>query len=343
MTATKMLPTMGKQKQRRHRACFSCAHRRRWIALGVIASVLFVLRYAYHYPRHSVRSVGEGEGWRNLTGLDLDSPPTFEKLWKWEDDLPQHDPDLPFPEGRMGRYLFFDCQIQGLGWNNQLNEVLMNAWLAYKSKRAYVFHHYRWKPEYYPWPERKSPRWPPLTPANALMSGPAVGGPFDPGDNDAPRSVNIKYFNQVCPPSSRRVINTKELKSEIRWEAGDVIFSRWEKLLREAPERCIEIQPESQETDGFPQVFDLFLWGLDRILPLWKGFRDSPISRLLCPSPVVQSTVDRNTYLFLPRGPRPELPVSNNPYDRMLAIHLRRGDFKKACLDLANWNSTFYS
>lgn len=50
-------------------------------------------------------------------------PPTYEKLKKWEDDLPQHNLDLPFPEGRTGRYVKFSNQIRMLGWNNVFNEV----------------------------------------------------------------------------------------------------------------------------------------------------------------------------------------------------------------------------
>ena len=54
---------------------------------------------------------------------DLDPPSDWQKLYKWEDDLPQHDADLPYPEGKTGRYVYFKNQIQMLGWNNQLNEV----------------------------------------------------------------------------------------------------------------------------------------------------------------------------------------------------------------------------
>ena len=53
----------------------------------------------------------------------LDEPPTYEKLIEWESNLPQHNLDLPFPEGRTGRYVLFKNQIEGLGWNNELNEV----------------------------------------------------------------------------------------------------------------------------------------------------------------------------------------------------------------------------
>ena len=51
------------------------------------------------------------------------SPPTYERLRKWEHDLPQHNLDLPYPEGRHGRYVKFTNQIKMLGWNNVFNEV----------------------------------------------------------------------------------------------------------------------------------------------------------------------------------------------------------------------------
>ena len=54
---------------------------------------------------------------------DLHQPPTYKRLVEWESELPQHNLDLPFPEGRTGRYIIFKNQIRGLGWNNELNEV----------------------------------------------------------------------------------------------------------------------------------------------------------------------------------------------------------------------------
>jgi hypothetical protein len=35
--------------------------------------------------------------------LRIPGPPTYEKLWRWEQDLPQHNLELPFPEGKTGR------------------------------------------------------------------------------------------------------------------------------------------------------------------------------------------------------------------------------------------------
>lgn len=50
-------------------------------------------------------------------------PPTLKKLKQWERDLPQHNLDLPLPEGRNGRYVKFSNQVKRLGWNNVFNEM----------------------------------------------------------------------------------------------------------------------------------------------------------------------------------------------------------------------------
>lgn len=52
-----------------------------------------------------------------------ESPPTLAKLKQWERNLPQHNLDLPFPEGRTGRYVKFSNQVKRLGWNNAFNEM----------------------------------------------------------------------------------------------------------------------------------------------------------------------------------------------------------------------------
>ncbi|KAL1677261.1 hypothetical protein EV122DRAFT_266178, partial [Schizophyllum commune] len=214
----------------------------------------------------------------------------------------------------------------------------MNAHLAYASKRAYVFQDYIWKREYYPWQQRRYLRKPRHTPLNALISGPAAGGEWEAGDA-APRSVSEAYWEQVCPPSSRRIINTREIKEKMYWDSGDAIFAAWRDLLLRTPQHCVEVVSETRDKDGFPQVFDLFLWGSDRILSLYNTFIRSPVSRLHATSPVVAAAVARNAHLFRPRtkGAAPD------PFARTLAMHVRRGDYKNACLNLAAWNSTFYS
>jgi hypothetical protein len=51
------------------------------------------------------------------------SPPSYAALRLYEANLPQHNLDLPFPEGRAGKYVRFSNQVRGLGWNNVLNEL----------------------------------------------------------------------------------------------------------------------------------------------------------------------------------------------------------------------------
>ncbi|KAL1663404.1 hypothetical protein GGF50DRAFT_56954 [Schizophyllum commune] len=311
--------------------------RLRRLLTAICATVFVAIPLAFYlHPKTRHLPVGYLQ---KFTGTALlGGPPDWWELDKWEDALPQHNFSLPPPEGYNGRYVRFTNQIASLGWNNVLNEILMNAHLSYESNRSYVFQDYVWKTSYYPWPYAQAREWPPHTPLNALISGPAAGAPWTAGD-PAPRAVNDHYWDRVCPPSRRRRILTQDIKEPVRWENGTIIFETWKKLLLEAPENCIEIIPAPLEVDAVPQTFDLWLWGSERILSLWDRFSKGPVSQLLRTSPVVEGGVAQNEHLFR---------VDNStayadPYSRMLAIHIRRGDFKQACLDLATWNSTFYS
>ncbi|KAG6851471.1 hypothetical protein C0991_008888 [Blastosporella zonata] len=219
---------------------------------------------------------------------------------------------------------------------------LMNAHLAYTSGRAYVFKDYLWNPDHYPWPENQRLQNPPHTPLSALIAGTVVGQPFGQGD-DSPRSISEKWFDKVCPTNERRVFFTGDVKPAIAWSQGNEIFEHWAKLLREAPESCIEVKASGD--DNFPQVFDLWLWGSDRVLSLWDSFSKSPTSRLLMTSDIVRTAVKHNEHLFTSYMWRSRWArrLNVNAYAHMLAMHVRRGDFKKACTHLATWNSTFYS
>jgi hypothetical protein len=92
-----------------------------------VGGFLFILFYFIFLAQRS-RDVFN---WKDLPqalqalqpSIDLDRPPEYKRLKRWEMDLPQHNLDLPFPEGRTGRYVLFKNQVVGLGWNNGLNEV----------------------------------------------------------------------------------------------------------------------------------------------------------------------------------------------------------------------------
>jgi hypothetical protein len=160
----------------------------------------------------------------------------------------------------------------------------------------------------------------PHTPLNALISGPLVGGNWESGD-PAPRSITLDWWYKVCPKADIQQIFTDELKDPVREAPGDVVFRRMVDVIRDAPGRCVEVIPSPK--DNFPQLYDLWMIGNERSIPLSELFLNSSTSRLLGASPVVDSAVRMNEYLFLPQGPR-QVHASIDPYARMMAVHIRR-------------------
>jgi hypothetical protein len=80
-------------------------------------------------------------------------PPLYERYHEYEDNLPQHNPDLPYPEGRDAKFFWASnhvtrthltphwSQVQSdifldSGWGNAMQELLVNAHLAYVTKRS---------------------------------------------------------------------------------------------------------------------------------------------------------------------------------------------------------------
>ena len=51
------------------------------------------------------------------------SPPSWDTLREWELNLPQHNLDLPFPEGKNGRFIKFSIECKHTGWNNVYTEL----------------------------------------------------------------------------------------------------------------------------------------------------------------------------------------------------------------------------
>ena len=324
------------------------------IAIGLTTFLLYIYRSSSsHYSEPSSSTSGGSTDGPTLTdyshGGDVAYPPKWDKMAQWQKDLPQHDLNLPYPEGRTGRYLKFSVQIRYLGWNNCLNEMLMNNALAYETGRAYVFNDYWWKHDYYPWPSASANQHDVRTPLNAIISGPTSGMPYDAGD-PAPRSVHEDYWELACPPSERVIIKTSEVKKkakdgeEVIIEGeGSTIWEAWKRKLKSVEgARCVEIVPAPREEDGFPQVFDLWFFGSVHSLSVWDRFRKSPVSRLLKTAGPVNSGIERNAHLFLPVGASSKIGP-RDPFERMMAMHVRRGDYKEACNSLAAWNSTYYN
>ncbi|KAF7317534.1 hypothetical protein MKEN_00840200 [Mycena kentingensis (nom. inval.)] len=292
--------------------------------------------------------------------LGLSRGPSYTRLRRTIAALPQHDLDLPFPEGRDGRYVKFSAEINQLGWNNCLNERLMNAHLAYVSGRAYVFDDYWWAEEHYQFPP--APRGGARTPMPALLAGPVVGDSWGEANASSsspgpPRSISADWWATVCPPSVRRLISTADPvlgKPALgRDPTGTAVLAHWQALLSTAPERCIEIvrPPPGPDVDGWPQIFDLWLWGSPRILSLWDAFAAAPVSTLFRPSDVVRGAVEANLRagVFSGNG-RTRVSMhmggggggGDDPFGRMLTMHLRRGDYIGHCPNLIEWGAGYY-
>ncbi|KIJ54043.1 hypothetical protein M422DRAFT_241303 [Sphaerobolus stellatus SS14] len=268
---------------------------------------------------------------------------TYKKIYELERNLPQHDLALHFPEGQTGKYVKFSNQITELGWNNVLTDLLLCAHLAWRANRAYVFQDYVWERIHFPWKVKTFPwvfKTSTRTPFNALVAGPTAGGPWEQGDN-APRSISSAWFDVVCPPKKRKIIDVASTKDPIRNYKGDGVLNHWIKVLTDIEDGCVEVV-RGRIGDDYPRIFDLRVVSKEVILSLWNEFRTSPVSRLLRTPPLVEAAVKANAKIFFP-GEIPEDYSLSQRFESVMAIHVRREDYAGSCKGFAHWNSSFFS
>ncbi|KAK7443273.1 hypothetical protein VKT23_015870 [Stygiomarasmius scandens] len=278
-------------------------------------------------------------------------PPLYEEWHEQERKFPQHDLKLPPPEGRVAKYLFMADHAHNCGWGNVLQEMILNAHIAYVLKRSFVFYNYTW--------DRTSSDYstfngnkiiPSRIPVSAMLSGPIIGGSFPENDSfSVPRAVSHEYYQTVCPDSEKHVINTEEVKPKILnvsgWYDGDRLFNEWVTFMRGEEvreEKCVEFQ------DSKGQLFDIWLFGDDGVLTLWPSLRESPILTEFGFSPMILSAYLSNRHLFVNKNtyqtedPGDNLAIARTkPIPGLLTLHIRRGDFSDHCLHLARWSSKF--
>ena len=136
-------PHLCLMNSKQRRGCLyilPAAMRRRTVVVLLLAAVLYSIysiasastqrikiQRASETSKTSAVTVVYGDGHHRQAKL-VDSvkeklPPKWEHLKEWEKNLPQHNLDLPYPEGQNGRYVKFSNQIQYLGWNNLQGEA----------------------------------------------------------------------------------------------------------------------------------------------------------------------------------------------------------------------------
>ncbi|KAH9947084.1 hypothetical protein B0H21DRAFT_740272 [Amylocystis lapponica] len=269
-------------------------------------------------------------------------PPLYPEWHARELQLPQHNPNLPYPEGRYGKYLWIPNHVHASGWGNAMQELLMNAFLAYSSGRSFVFDNYTWNREGPDYTDYNGHLIPSRIPLSALITGPTVGDPFPEGD-PAPRSVAKEYWDEVCPHPT--ILHTDVISHAVDSEASALtLLQKGVEVLNGIEEGCVEFDITSW------QLFSIWVFGNTRVLDIFPFFAKSPIISQFGWSPLIEAAFDNNRPIFSPTsmlGPYlPYYPFSKKddkyaPIPGLLVLHIRRGDFEGHCVNLAKWAATY--
>ncbi|KZS88755.1 hypothetical protein SISNIDRAFT_396922, partial [Sistotremastrum niveocremeum HHB9708] len=238
-----------------------------------------------------------------------------------EDALPQHNLDLPFPEGRTGRYITFLNQYIHM-------ELILNAYLSHRANRSYAFRDIGYPAPGYP-----------LT---HMVAGPAAGAPF-PWTNEtyrAPRSINQFFWHQVCPRAERIQFNTAIEGKKMGLGApgddeGALVIDKWvERLTQPDPEgkeRCVEMTGSS--------LFDFKLMDNVKIVSIWEEISKSPVLTEFMWAPMVNWVYERYVHRMasMPESWKVPDPRTKYTIPGLLVIAVRRGDYQGHCHNLAKW------
>ena len=194
--------------------------------------------------------------------------------------------------------------------------------------------------------------------ANSLLPiGPMVGGPWPPGDQ-TPLSVSSEFFHKVCPnPTVVQVsdINNDELRFSDDIPASYVL-EKWVEKINSIDDPCLMLDPSSNAIFEYWYAVGMIhichsLLMLNRIfgnkkrmLSIWPYLSKSPVITHWGWSPLVHDAFSRNRHLFEPTtffGGLFDSEEENTSLaiPGLLAIHVRRGDFKDHCVHLAKWSS----
>ncbi|KAI1798153.1 hypothetical protein LXA43DRAFT_11575 [Ganoderma leucocontextum] len=268
-------------------------------------------------------------------------PPLYRRFHEAELKLPQHDPSLPLPEGRNGRYLWVANHASKCGWGNAMQELFLNAYLAYRTNRAFVFDNYTWsrgESDYSVYNLEPIPSRIPLT---ALIQGPIVGAHF-PAGSGIPRAVTPEYFYEVC--QDRAIIGSYEVNDALLNPSAETLVQKW--MDKMEPHRCVEVARSP------PEIFDEHVFAdAARLVDIWPHFSQSPIVQSFGWSTLAELAFDNNRDAISPTSLfEPTLSSSSvsglaryAPIPGLLVLHVRRGDFKGHCHDVLARRSIGYT
>ncbi|KAF5360083.1 hypothetical protein D9758_007575 [Tetrapyrgos nigripes] len=246
-------------------------------------------------------------------------PPLYEQWHKYERNLPQHV-SLPPPEGKAAKFLFMADHAYASGWGNILQEMILNAHLAYATNRAFVFDNYTWDRHESDYSEFNGKIIPSRVPVSTMLSGPIIGGPLLTSSSSSelhPRAVHREYYRSLCPDPT--IIHPGSIKSDITSNDGLEVMTRWvnkiKRIEKEMEDRYGEDSMEARCLElaiNEGQLFDICLlnnlwrlsltsvFGHSNILSLWPVLRQSPIIQQFAFSPLILRAYHTNKELFLP-------------------------------------------
>ncbi|THH30230.1 hypothetical protein EUX98_g3949 [Antrodiella citrinella] len=271
---------------------------------------------------------------------DYPLPPLYRYYHEKEASLSQHDPSLPYPEGSNAKFLWLPNHAHKLGWGHAVQEVIVNAYLAYSSGRTFVFDNYTWNSDGGDYTRYNGKLIPSRIPLTAFLSGPAVGGTF-PKDAVAPRAVSKEYFDTRCPEP---IIIEKSEVARIASEdaTAQSMMQQWQEKLSSA-EPCIQV-----ERNADPLFDDYKVFGsAERLLSIWPELSKSPIITGFRWSHLVHAAFDANllhvssTSVLVPLSAHAASHSPYSPIPGLLALHIRRGDYENYCKFLAKHSSSF--
>ena len=150
-----------------------------------------------------------------------------------------------------------------------------------------------------------------------------------------PPAVTTGFFEEICPHPTVLSVDAIRTEYSIGWDSGATMFDKYAKALSAVEDNCVELQ------DGTGQVFDFWIFGSGpRMADAWPQLLASPVLTEWAWSPLVTSIVTQNGALI---HPDIELLDMRRRVDLkgLLAVHLRRGDFKGHCENLADWRSEY--
>ncbi|KAI0743492.1 hypothetical protein C8Q80DRAFT_1272186 [Daedaleopsis nitida] len=275
-------------------------------------------------------------------------PPLYSEYHEAELRLPQQDWDKKWPS-EDEKFLFVAGHTRALGWGNAVQEHLLNAYLAYRSGRRFVMGNFTWNDDGSLYSEyNDTVKIPSQIPYSAIIRGPVVGGPFPRGDH-APLAVSKDYFDHLCP--SKHEIDRNEVHGRFPPEnrtSAAAVTEVWSNILSDSNASCVQTSKDSGPIYTHNAIF-----GVRKSLEkLWPEFAASPIITLFGWSTLVEVAFDMNRHFFLPKDSL-EPFLSTTPFTTnaqrysmipgLMAVHIRRGDYKQHCTTLTRWGEDFVS